>query len=83
MIHYKRVAQEAPVDMSVYFCCNNRLMTKHLLNSPEVSSGFDHMGCKRVAEGVRTDVFSYAGPGTKVLNNCKNHCPGEPSSSSV
>ena len=46
MEHYQRVSEETAVDMSVYLRRKYRLMSEHLLNSPEICSSFYKMGGK-------------------------------------
>jgi hypothetical protein len=48
-------------------------MSQHLLNCPEVSSCFDKVGCERVAEGMRTDLFLDARLAGKIPDNGKYH----------
>ena len=73
--HYQSVAQKTSVNMCIYFCCKYGFMPKHFLNSPEISSSFNHMSCKRVSEGMRTYVFPYSCFSCQILYYCKDHCP--------
>ena len=83
MKHYQSITEKAPVDMGIYFCCENRLMSKHFLYCPEVGTGFNHMCCKRMPEGMGTDTLTYSRFCGKILCDGKNHGPGELSSPSI
>ncbi len=46
MEHDKGIAQKAAVDMGIDLGCNDRFMSQHFLNCPEIGTGFNHMSGK-------------------------------------
>ena len=58
-------------------------MAEHLLYGAQVGPSFEQMCCKTVAQGVRGDLFCYAGHCGKILHYIKYHYSGEPSATPV
>ena len=50
-------SQHVTVNMRVNFCCCDGLMSQHALYGAQVCAAFQQVGGKRMAEGVRTDIF--------------------------
>ena len=43
-------------NVGVHLSGRQRLVAQEFLNAPEISSRVEQVGCKRVSEGVRTDL---------------------------
>ena len=69
--------QIVSIEVSIDFCCRDGLVSKHILNSPEIRATFYQMRCKRMPEGVRAHPFVQANLRDEVFNNRKHHHPGE------
>ena len=54
-------AQHIAVDVRVYLRGCNGFMPQHALYGPQIGSALKQVRGKRVAEGVRTDIFGNAG----------------------
>ena len=50
-------SQHVTVNMRVNFCCCDGLMSQHALYGAQVCAAFQQVGGKRMAKGVRTDIF--------------------------
>ena len=69
--------------MGVEFGGEDRLVAEHLLHCSEVGTAFDEVGGKRVAEGVRADVFGDTGCFGELLDYHEYHDPRERFASSI
>ena len=79
MLHIARMVQEyllaqgRHVDMGIYFCRTDGLVTQHGLDGSQVSATFQQGGGKGVAQGVWRDGFLDAGFLCLLLNHDENH----------
>jgi hypothetical protein len=58
-------------------------MAEHFLNRPEIGTSLDHMGGKRVPEGMGTDLFYDSCLAGKGPDYCEYHGPSKFPSSPV
>ena len=65
--------QPVSVNMCIDFSSSNTLMTQHGLYSSQIGSSLQQMGCKGMAEGVRTDFFCDAGFVGQLFDEVENH----------
>lgn len=52
------VLQEAVVEVRVDFGCGDLCVPEHFLDSTQIRSAFDQMGCKAVSECVWTNILT-------------------------
>jgi len=83
MEHYKGVAEKTSVDMGIDLCSHYRLVSKHFLHCSQVGSGFDHVRCKRVPEGMRADLLQNTRPPRKIPCYGEYHRSCKPSSPAI
>ena len=64
-------------NMGIYLSCNNISMSKHQLHRTKISAAFKQMGCKRMPQGMRTDIFGYTGNKTIFFNKLPKALPAQ------
>src|SRR5260221_10858247 len=73
----QRFSQKLTIKVSINFCSGNAFMPQHFLYSPKVSTAFNQMRGKRMAECMRRNCFLNTCFLYKIFNNVKYHYPGE------
>ena len=73
MVLYDLATQHLAVNMGVNFCCSYAFMAHHALDGAQVSAALEQVGGKRVAEGMRTDVFGDAYLLGQLFDEVKHH----------
>lgn len=68
-----RLSEILNIDMSIYLRRRNILVSEQLLNDAQIRTILEHVSSKRVAKRVWRDRLLYAGLGTKLLDNGKDH----------
>ena len=73
MVFYDFATQHIAVNVRVNFCCRYRFVSQHTLNGAQVGASLKQVSGKRVAEGVRADVFGDACLHGQFLDDVENH----------
>ena len=77
VIAVERFAKVFTVQMGIDLGSGDAFMAEHFLDGAQIGASFDEVGGEGMPEGMRRDIFGYAGLPDEVFEEQEDHYPGE------